>query len=54
MAVIAAVRKAGVVPVYPIIPEVTDGPAKGLKAIYIQDPDGIVIEFMEDPRFASE
>ena len=53
-AVIAAVRQAGVTPVSPVIPEVADGPAKGLKAIYTSDPDGIVIEFMEDPRFASE
>ncbi len=53
-AVIAAVREAGVMPVNSVIPEVADGPAKGLKAIYTRDPDGIVIEFMEDPRFASE
>jgi catechol 2,3-dioxygenase-like lactoylglutathione lyase family enzyme len=53
-AVIAAVRRAGVRPVNPLIPEVADGPAKGLKAVYTKDPDGIVIEFMEDPRFASE
>lgn len=53
-AVIAAVRKAGLTPVNPVIPQVTDGPAKGLKAIYTKDPDGIVIEFMEDPRFACE
>ena len=52
--VIAAVRQAGVTPVNPVIPEVADGPAKGLKAIYTKDPDGILIEFMEDPRFATE
>ncbi len=48
--VIAACRKAGVAPVGATIPEVADGPAKGLKAIYTIGPDGIVIEFMEDPR----
>lgn len=49
-AVIDAVREAGVAPVNPVIPVVAEGPAKGLKAIYTRDPDGIVIEFMEDPR----
>jgi catechol 2,3-dioxygenase-like lactoylglutathione lyase family enzyme len=53
-AVIAAVRQAGVTPVNPVIPEVAEGPGKGGKAIYTKDPDGVVIEFMEDPRFASE
>ncbi len=43
---IAACRKAGVMPVSPTIPEV-----EGVKAVYTTDPDGIVIEFMEDPRF---
>ncbi len=40
----------GVMPVSPTIPEVADGPAKGVKAVYNTNPDGIVIEFMEDPR----
>ena len=48
--VIAACRQAGVIPVSPTIPEHADGPAKGLKGVYTTDPDGIVIEFMEDPR----
>ena len=48
--VIAACRQAGVIPVSPTIPEHADGSAKGLKGVYTTDPDGIVIEFMEDPR----
>jgi catechol 2,3-dioxygenase-like lactoylglutathione lyase family enzyme len=48
--IVAAVQKAGVTPVSPTIPEVKEGPGKGVKAIYTRDPDGIVIEFMEDPR----
>jgi catechol 2,3-dioxygenase-like lactoylglutathione lyase family enzyme len=52
-AVIAAVRQAGVTPVAPVIPQIADGPAKGVKAVYTKDPDGIVIEFMEDPRLAT-
>ena len=48
--VVAACRQAGIVPVSPTIPEVADGPEKGMKAVYTTDPDGIVIEFMEDPR----
>ena len=48
--VIAACRQAGVIPVSPTIPGHVDGPAKGLKGVYTTDPDGIVIEFMEDPR----
>jgi catechol 2,3-dioxygenase-like lactoylglutathione lyase family enzyme len=48
--VIDAVKNAEVVPVSPLMPEVTEGPAKGLKAVYTRDPDGVVIEFMEDPR----
>ena len=38
--------------------EITDGPWKGSKAIYMRDPDGITVELMESPpsreaRFAA-
>ena len=29
--------------------EITDGPWKGSKAIYMRDPDGITVELMESP-----
>ncbi len=48
--VIAACRQAGVIPISPTIPEFADRPARGVKAVYTTDQDGIVIEFMEDPR----
>jgi catechol 2,3-dioxygenase-like lactoylglutathione lyase family enzyme len=48
--IVAAAKRAGMTPVSASIPEVKDGPSKGVKAIYTRDPDGVVIEFMEDPR----
>lgn len=47
--VVDAVGTAGFEPVGPI-PTVQLGPRKGRRAIYTRDPDGVVLEFMEDPK----
>lgn len=47
--VVAAVRAGGFEAVGPV-PTVQHGPRKGRRAIYARDPDGVVLEFMEDPK----
>jgi catechol 2,3-dioxygenase-like lactoylglutathione lyase family enzyme len=47
--VVEAVRAAGFEPVGPIA-TVKDGPRPGLRAIYTRDPDGVLLEFMQEPR----
>ncbi len=49
-AVIAKVSSAGLTPASPFVPAFPEGRSKGLKAVYTHDPDGIVIEFVEDLR----
>jgi catechol 2,3-dioxygenase-like lactoylglutathione lyase family enzyme len=47
--VVEAVRAAGFEPVGPIA-TVKDGPRPGLRAICTRDPDGVLLEFMQEPR----
>lgn len=51
--VVEAVRTAGYEPVGPV-PTVQHGPKKGRRAIYTRDPDGVVLEFMQDPKEGGE
>jgi glyoxylase I family protein len=46
--VVEAVAAAGAEPVGPI-PTTADGPRRGLRAIYTRDPDGVLLEFMQEP-----
>jgi catechol 2,3-dioxygenase-like lactoylglutathione lyase family enzyme len=46
--VVQAIAAAGFKAVGPI-QTVPDGPAKGLRAIYTRDPDGVVLELIEEP-----
>lgn len=48
-AAVAALAKGGFATVGPI-QTTAEGPAKGLKAIYARDPDGIVIELIQEPE----
>ncbi|MQA85505.1 MAG: bleomycin resistance protein [Streptosporangiales bacterium] len=47
--VVETVGAAGFEPAGPV-PTVQHGPKKGRRAIYTRDPDGVVLEFMEDPK----
>jgi lactoylglutathione lyase len=47
--VIQAVR-AGGFECLSAIETVREGPAKGMRVVYTRDPDGVVLEFMEEPR----
>jgi catechol 2,3-dioxygenase-like lactoylglutathione lyase family enzyme len=51
--VIVQVRRAGVIPVSPSIPVFPPGRSEGLRAIYTRDPDGVVIEFIQQPKTSS-
>ena len=46
--VIQAVRAAGFDPLSSI-ETVQAGPAQGMRVVYTRDPDGVVLEFMEEP-----
>ena len=51
-AVADAAKAGGFEPMSPVIPTVKDGERKGWRAIYLRDPDGVVIELMEEPESA--
>ena len=46
--VVQAIGAAGFKAVGPV-QTVPDGPAKGLRAVYARDPDGVVLELIEEP-----
>lgn len=46
--VIDAVRACGFEPLS-AIETVREGPAQGMRVVYTRDPDGVVLEFMEEP-----
>jgi len=51
--VLETIRIAGMEPVARRVPTFPPGHrSAGLRAIYTRDPDGIVVEFVEDPRIA--
>lgn len=47
-AAIAEAKKHRVEPVAPPVP-INDGPNKGRRVVYLRDPDGVTIEFIEIP-----
>jgi catechol 2,3-dioxygenase-like lactoylglutathione lyase family enzyme len=47
--VVAAVREGGFEALSPI-QTATEGPPKGLRVVYVRDPDGIVLELIEEPE----
>ena len=47
--VMEAARSAGFEASAPV-ERFKDGPASGLKVVYVRDPDGVVIELMEEPE----
>jgi len=47
-AAIAAAKKHRVEPIAPPVP-INDGPNKGRRVVYLRDPDGVTIEFIEIP-----
>ena len=48
-AAVAAVARYGVMPVAPPLTLTQGGPNAGSKVVYLRDPDGITIEFIEKP-----
>jgi catechol 2,3-dioxygenase-like lactoylglutathione lyase family enzyme len=52
-AVVEAARAGGFEPVGPI-QTVATGPRKGARAVYVRDPDGIVLEFIEEAKPAQD
>lgn len=51
--VVRKIRAAGLEPVASEVPAFPRGHrSEGVKAVYTRDPDGIVLEFVEDPRIA--
>lgn len=51
--VVETIRNAGLEPVAQHVPTFPpDHRSAGLRAVYTRDPDGIVVEFVEDPRIA--
>jgi glyoxylase I family protein len=46
---VASIKAHGFEPLS-AVQTVPDGPAKGLRVIYARDPDGVVLEFIEEPR----
>jgi catechol 2,3-dioxygenase-like lactoylglutathione lyase family enzyme len=52
-AVVDAARAGGFDPVNPI-QTIASGPRKGARAVYTRDPDGIVLEFIEEAKPAEE
>jgi glyoxylase I family protein len=46
--VVAAVGRAAFEPLS-AVQRVGDGPLKGLKVVYVRDPDGVVLELLEEP-----
>ncbi len=46
--VVAAVGRAGFQPLSPV-QGVAEGPLKGMKVLYVRDPDGVVLELIEEP-----
>ena len=53
-AAIAAAEPYGVVPIAPPVLLTRGGPNAGSKVVYLRDPDGITIEFIERPPSAPE
>jgi catechol 2,3-dioxygenase-like lactoylglutathione lyase family enzyme len=47
--VMQAASSAGFVASSPV-ERLQDGPASGLKVVYVRDPDGVLIELMEEPE----
>ena len=47
-AAIAEAKKHRVEPIAPPVP-INDGPNKGRRVVYLRDPDGVTIEFIEIP-----
>ena len=47
--VVASIKAYGFQPLN-AIQTVPEGPEKGLRVIYAQDPDGVVLEFIEEPH----
>jgi catechol 2,3-dioxygenase-like lactoylglutathione lyase family enzyme len=47
-AAIAAAKEHRVEPIAPPVP-INDGPNKGRRVVYLRDPDGVTIEFIEIP-----
>jgi catechol 2,3-dioxygenase-like lactoylglutathione lyase family enzyme len=43
------VRGAGLTPVGPV-QQAAEGPLRGLKCVYVRDPDGVVLELIEEPQ----
>lgn len=47
-AVVSAVRQGGFEPLS-AVQTVPEGPLRGLRVVYVRDPDGIVLELIEEP-----
>lgn len=46
---VQSVWRAGFEPLSPV-QSVDEGPLAGLKVVYVRDPDGVVLELLEEPR----
>lgn len=46
--VVAAVERSGFKPLS-AVQGVSEGPLKGLRVVYVRDPDGVVLELIEEP-----
>ncbi len=49
-AVVASIKAHGFLPLSPIQTVAAEGPEQGLRVIYARDPDGVVLEFIEEPH----